>query len=158
MVMSFTGLTGSLVATALWRQGRTLRAQVVLKMTLAACSRMKGAQVLLAPGLGSPWHALLLLDRADGKTWNTPWRQVIWTKVSNVIGRLRCLKLIRGRVSAKARFAKNQTRTMLASEALATLQSGLKNVERLRFRWQQCAFHLAIAELHFGMSKTARGR
>ena len=158
LVMSFTGLTGSLVATALWRQGRTLRAQVVLKMTLAACSRMKGAQVLLAPGLGSPWHALLLLDMGR---WQDVERALEAGDLDEGLKRHRetaMPQLIRGRVlSAKARFAKNQTRTMLASEALATLQSGLKNVERLRFRWQQCAFHLAIAELHLGMSRQQEG-
>jgi|GEM_PF-3782074 len=159
MVMSFTGLTGALVATVLWRQGRTWRAQMILKMTVASCTKMKGQPVLLAPGLGSPWHALLLLDMGH---WQEVERALEAGDLDETLKRHRetaAPQLIRGRVlAAKAQSSPKKLRESLSSEAMVLLQSGLQQVERLRFRWQQCAFHLAIAELHFGMSRPEEGR
>ncbi len=146
------GVVGTHIAMILWAKGHRFSARVILKMAVARSLKLNGQGRTLVPGFGMGWHALLLLDMGD---WRTVERAAEAGELDAAVLRNRqtgMIDLAKGRMlSAKALTLPASDRKACGNEALRHLSMGLHQVERLGFRWWQCAFHLALARHHSAM-------
>jgi hypothetical protein len=149
------GLIGVSIASTLWAQGHSISARTVMKVAVGRSVKLDGRGRKLVPGFGCAWHALLLLDMG---AWEELEDAVLAGELADAVKRNRetgMLELIHGRMLSAKSIAKRDE--ALAADAVGLLRDGLVLVERNRFRWWQCAFHLALGRHHaaFGAAKEA---
>lgn len=149
-VASAMATTSAAIALVLHRWGKSWRANIVMQIALLFCRRLMNRKIMhIVPGLGGPFHVMLLLDMGrwqdveigliDGDLDVTVKRHQETAAREYAEGRM---------LSLKSATLQGNARAETAALALALMEAGLQQVTRMHLRWFICLFELALARHH----------